>query len=60
MPAVFHSIEPAWNDRDLREISGRIASGVVFAHIRASIGSPVQQTNCPHFATGAGSGCTTG
>jgi len=52
MPAVFHSIEPAWNDRDLREISGHIASGVVFAHIRASTGSPVQQTNCHPFRHG--------
>ncbi len=52
MPAVFHSIEPAWNDRNLREISGHIASGVVFAHIRASTGSPVQQTNCHPFRHG--------
>jgi glutamine amidotransferase len=51
-PAVFHSIEPAWNDRNLRELSGHIASGLVFAHIRASTGSPVQQTNCHPFRHG--------
>jgi predicted glutamine amidotransferase len=51
-PAVFHSIEPAWNDRNLHELSGHITSGLVFAHIRASTGSPVQQTNCHPFRHG--------
>jgi predicted glutamine amidotransferase len=51
-PAVFHSIEPAWNDRNLRELAGHITSGLVFAHIRASTGSPVQQTNCHPFRHG--------
>jgi len=48
-PAVFHSAEPAWNDRNLRELSGHITSPLMFAHIRASTGSPVQQTNCHPF-----------
>jgi glutamine amidotransferase len=48
-PAVFRSIEPAWNDRNLRELAGHTESGLVFAHIRASTGSPVQQTNCHPF-----------
>ena len=51
-PAVFHSIEPAWNDRNLRELAGHIASPLVFAHIRASTGTPVQQTNCHPFRHG--------
>jgi predicted glutamine amidotransferase len=51
-PGVFKSIEPAWNDRNLRELSGHIASPLVFAHIRASTGSPVQQTNCHPFRNG--------
>ena len=51
-PGVFHSMEPAWNDRNLRELSGHITSGVVFAHIRASTGSPVQHTNCHPFRHG--------
>jgi predicted glutamine amidotransferase len=51
-PAVFRSIEPAWNDRNLRELSEHITSGTVFAHIRASTGSPVQQTNCHPFRHG--------
>jgi predicted glutamine amidotransferase len=48
-PGVFHSAEPAWNDRNLRELAGHIRSGCVMAHIRASTGSPVQLTNCHPF-----------
>ena len=51
-PGVFRSIEPAWNDRNLRELAGHIVSPLVFAHIRASTGSPVQQTNCHPFRHG--------
>jgi glutamine amidotransferase len=52
VPALFHSIEPAWNDRNLHELSRHLTSGLVFAHIRASTGSPVQQTNCHPFRHG--------
>jgi predicted glutamine amidotransferase len=45
-PAVFKSVEPAWNDRNLRELASHVRSGLVFAHIRASTGTPIQQTNC--------------
>ena len=48
-PAVYHSIEPAWNERNLRELSAHISSRLVFAHIRASTGTPVEQTNCHPF-----------
>jgi glutamine amidotransferase len=51
-PGVFHSIEPAWNDRNLRDISAQIESPLVFAHIRASSGTPIQQTNCHPFRHG--------
>jgi predicted glutamine amidotransferase len=51
-PGVFRSIEPAWNDHNLREIAGHIRSGHFFAHIRAAIGSAVQQTNCHPFRRG--------
>ena len=46
---MFHSVEPAWNDRNLRDLAGHIRSPLVFAHIRASSGSPVQLTNCHPF-----------
>jgi predicted glutamine amidotransferase len=51
-PGVFRSIEPAWNDRNLRDLAAHISSPRVFAHIRAAIGSPVQQTNCHPFRRG--------
>ena len=49
VPGVFRSIEPAWNDQNLRELAGHIRSALFFAHIRAAIGSAVQQTNCHPF-----------
>jgi len=48
-PGVFHSVEPAWNDRNLRELAAHVSSGHFFAHIRAATGSAVQQTNCHPF-----------
>ena len=48
-PATFKSTEPAWNDSNLREISAQIRSGLLFAHIRAATGTPVQKTNCHPF-----------
>ncbi|MBM7512847.1 glutamine amidotransferase [Nocardioides cavernae] len=51
-PGIYHSTEPAWSDRNLREISGHASAGRVFAHIRATTGSPVQQTNCHPFRHG--------
>ena len=48
-PGVFRSIEPAWNDQNLREVAGHVRSHLFFAHIRAAIGSAVQQTNCHPF-----------
>src|SRR3954452_11081585 len=49
---VFHSVEPAWNDRNLRELAAHVRSPMVFAHIRASSGAAVQQTNCHPFRHG--------
>jgi glutamine amidotransferase len=51
-PGVFHSVEPAWNDRNLHDLAAHIESSLVFAHIRASSGSPIQQTNCHPFRHG--------
>ena len=52
-PAVFRSIEPAWNDRNLREVAGHVLSPLFLAHVRAaSAGMPVQQTNCHPFKHG--------
>ena len=51
-PAVYHSVTPAWSDVNLREIAAHIEAPVFLAHIRAAIGSPVQQTNCHPFRHG--------
>ena len=51
-PGLFRSTEPAWNDLNLHELSAQASAGRVFAHIRASTGSPVQQTNCHPFRHG--------
>jgi glutamine amidotransferase len=48
-PGVFRSVEPAWNDANLRELAAHIKSPLFLAHIRAAIGSAVQQTNCHPF-----------
>lgn len=51
-PAVVRDIGPAWSNRNLREIAGHVRSPLFFAHIRASTGSAVQQTNCHPFRHG--------
>jgi predicted glutamine amidotransferase len=51
-PGLFRSTEPAWNDVNLRDLAAHISSPLVFSHIRASTGSPVQQTNCHPFRHG--------
>src|SRR3954451_22348507 len=51
-PGLFHSIAPAWNERNLRELSRHVETPLLFAHIRASTGSPVQQSNCHPFRYG--------
>ncbi|CAL9385061.1 class II glutamine amidotransferase [Streptomyces sp. enrichment culture] len=51
-PAVLREIGPAWSNRNLREIADHVRSHLFFAHIRASTGSAVQQTNCHPFRHG--------
>ena len=51
-PGVFRGAEPAWNDQNLSEFAGHISSPLFFTHIRAAIGSAVQQTNCHPFRHG--------
>jgi predicted glutamine amidotransferase len=49
-PGLYRSVEPAWNDANLRALSAHIESPLFMAHVRASTGSPVQETNCHPFA----------
>ena len=49
---LYRSVEPAWNDANLRELAAHVESALFFAHIRASSGTAVQQTNCHPFRHG--------
>ncbi|MCD9877822.1 class II glutamine amidotransferase [Streptomyces guryensis] len=51
-PALFRDIGPAWNNRNLRELADHVRSPLFFAHIRATTGTAVQQTNCHPFRHG--------
>ncbi len=51
-PALFRDIRPAWNDQNLREIAAQVRSPLFLAHIRATTGTLVQQTNCHPFRHG--------
>jgi len=50
-PLLFRSVEPAWHDRNLKEIAQAISAHTIFAHVRAASPSVanVQQTNCHPF-----------
>ena len=48
-PAYFHSIEPAWNDQNLRELTRNVRSPLFFSHVRAAAAPPIQQSNCHPF-----------
>src|SRR4051794_23717519 len=51
-PGVYHSVAPAWGDANLRELAAHIESPLFMTHVRAAIGSPVQETNCHPFRHG--------
>lgn len=51
-PAIIRDTGPAWNNRNLREIAHHVTSPTFFAHVRASTGSAIQQTNCHPFRLG--------
>ena len=51
-PGVYRSVSPAWGDPNLRELAAHVESPLFLAHVRAAIGSPVQETNCHPFRHG--------
>jgi predicted glutamine amidotransferase len=52
-PAAFRSISPAWNNRNLLELSRVTASGCILAHVRAATQSlDVSEANCHPFTAG--------
>jgi predicted glutamine amidotransferase len=52
IPRVYRSTHPAWNDRNLRELAAGISSPLFLAHIRASTGTAIQETNTHPFRFG--------
>jgi predicted glutamine amidotransferase len=51
-PGLYRSISPAWNDPNLRHLASHIESPLFLAHVRATSGSPVQETNCHPYLHG--------
>ncbi len=52
-PRLYRSTHPAWNDRNLRELAAGISSPLFLAHIRASTGTAIQETNTHPFRHGS-------
>jgi predicted glutamine amidotransferase len=51
-PGRYRSVTPAWSDANLRDLASHIESPLFLAHVRATTGSSVQQTNCHPFRHG--------
>jgi predicted glutamine amidotransferase len=49
---LFRGVGPAWGDVNLRELAASVSSPLFLAHIRASTGTAIQQTNCHPFRYG--------
>lgn len=49
-PGLFKSVQPAWNDDNLRHIASRIRSTCFIGHVRASSVGGVNTLNCHPFA----------
>ena len=52
IPVVYKGVDPIWNDRNMRELAPQVRSPLMFAHIRAATGTPVQHSNCHPFRHG--------
>jgi predicted glutamine amidotransferase len=52
VPGRYRSVSPAWSDPNLRDLAAHIESPLWIAHIRATTGTPVQETNCHPFRHG--------
>lgn len=51
-PALFTSISPAWNDRNLLHLTAKIQSPCFFAHVRSASAGGVTNYNCHPFIYG--------
>ena len=48
-PGLYHSIRPAWNDFNLRDLAEQVQSRLFMAHVRATSLATIQETNCHPF-----------
>ncbi|HQV39298.1 MAG: class II glutamine amidotransferase [Flavobacteriales bacterium] len=48
-PAVFVSVTPAWNNRNLRYLAPKVTSHCIAAHVRAASVGDVAEANCHPF-----------
>ena len=51
-PGVYRNTTPAWSDRNLQELCSHVRSPLFLAHVRATTGTAVQETNCHPFRHG--------
>jgi predicted glutamine amidotransferase len=58
-PGTYRSVSPAWGDANLRELAAHIESPMLIAHVRATTGTAIQETNCHPFRHGLGCSSTT-
>jgi glutamine amidotransferase len=48
-PVTFVSINPAWNNRNLRNLSPKVSTSCLVAHVRAASVGDVSESNCHPF-----------
>ena len=51
-PGMYKSVQPAWGDANLRELAAHIEAPMFIAHVRATTGTAIQETNCHPFRHG--------
>jgi glutamine amidotransferase len=51
-PGVFHSVSPAWGNANLHHLAAHIESPLFMAHVRATTGGAIQESNCHPFRHG--------
>ena len=49
---VYRSVSPAWGDANLRHLAAHIESPLFLAHVRATSGGAIEQSNCHPFQHG--------
>jgi predicted glutamine amidotransferase len=51
-PGIYKSVQPAWGDANLRDLAAHIESHLFIAHVGATTGTAIQETNCHPFRHG--------